>query len=293
MHAGVPAEGELWTRRALAELRLDAYRPEAWWRFLGDSFARARETAVRRSGLRRQARAWEAAMLVAGLAAPRLLCRAGLPAPAPRLLVAWSLAEAAMLEWHLGMVERPDGAHRPLDSADALRLARAWLAPVALTAPQRPAYALWLLGAASASDVADGRLARRRGPTRLGGSLDSAADISFLAASVAGARHAGLLSMGAARVVAVRYLATVALSAGHYFVLAAPPPKETVAASRVVAPSMWAGLALALAGRRRAGSALLTASSLTALTLSTAAIRRATPATGDPGKPAPAAMAGE
>ncbi len=280
----MPTEGERWTQRVLAELRSDAYRPEAWLRFLDQSFARAQRTAAQRPGIRRQARTWGATMLFAGWATPHLLRRCGLPGPPPRLLMAWSLAEASMLMWHLGMAERPDGTHRQLDAADALSLARAWLAPVALTAPRRPAFALWLVGAGAASDLADGRLARRRGPTRLGQRLDSVADTSLFAALVAGGRWAGLVGTGTAGAVAMRYLSTVALGTWHYFVLAGPPPSETVAATRVVAPSMWTGLALTLAGRRRVGSMLLTASSLTALALGTAALTRATFARDEPGQ---------
>lgn len=94
-----------------------------------------------------------------------------------------------MLDWHLGMLERPDG--RPLHGlgvANRLSLARAAIVPVLVVLP--PTALAALLFAAGASDILDGWIARSRDEvTTLGFWLDPAVDRWVLTvAAVAAAR---------------------------------------------------------------------------------------------------------
>jgi hypothetical protein len=98
--------GEQWAATELDELRAGRFHPRAWQRFLSASFERATETRRHRPPLARQARAWSAAGLGAGL----LVCGSPrFPSPRPSRFALWWLATAAMLDWHLGMLEGPKG----------------------------------------------------------------------------------------------------------------------------------------------------------------------------------------
>src|SRR4051794_22885470 len=154
-------EGERWSRALLDRLRDEHFDAAAWRRFFGDAFLRARVVRARRPGLVRQSRRWG----VCGLAA-------ALPfgvRPAASWVLWW-----AMVDWHLGMVETEDGSERGLTAADALTLGRLWAAPMVGRHAQPG-----VVGAGMASDLGDGLLARRTGPTRLGRDLDSTADTLF------------------------------------------------------------------------------------------------------------------
>lgn len=165
------SDGKRWTSEALDRLRARRFTPPAVLELLASSFARARHVRARRPELVAQSRRYGAVGLVASAAL------------GPRAAIRW-LAWWAMLDWHLGMVETDGGAERgarALGTADALTLARLWAAPLA----RRTAHPA-LIAFASASDVADGVLARRAGPTRLGRDLDWAADAAFFHAAVGG-----------------------------------------------------------------------------------------------------------
>src|SRR3954447_9796630 len=234
-------EGEQWSRDLLDRLRAERFSADAWRRFLADAFLRARVVRARRPGLVRQSRRWGAAGLVA--AAPF----GGRPA------ASWALWWA-MVDWHLGMVETRDGVERSLGLADALTLGRLWAAPIVRRHPSP-----WLVGAGMASDLADGVLARRAGPTRLGRDLDSTADTLFLDAALRGAvEHDGL----APRVLALeraRLLVATAVTLRSYFGGSHPAP---VQANRGLAATLAAaGALLAVGGRPRAAEALIGAAS--------------------------------
>ena len=96
-----------------------------------------------------------------------------------------------MLDWHLGMAETAgrEPWARALGTADAVTLLRLWAAPLA----RRTAHPA-VIAMASATDVVDGLLARRAGPTRLGRDLDSAADASFFHAALGGLIERGRLA---------------------------------------------------------------------------------------------------
>src|SRR3954453_1223640 len=90
-------DGERWSRELLDRLRAERFTPAAWRRFLADALTRARVVRGRRPDLVRQSRRWGVA---------------GLAAAAPfgwRAAVRWALCWA-MVDWHLGMVERPGSA---------------------------------------------------------------------------------------------------------------------------------------------------------------------------------------
>jgi hypothetical protein len=160
--------GERWAAAELHESRAGRFRTRAWQRFLSAAFGRATETRHARPELARQARIWSAAGLSTGIA----VC-AWPPFPAPRAsrFALWWLATAAMLDWHLGMVEGPDGEHRDrLSAADALTLTRIALVPflAAQGDPERASARTFTvqLVLAGASDALDGVLARRADPAR-------------------------------------------------------------------------------------------------------------------------------
>ena len=160
-------EGERWARDALAELRERRSLP----RFLLESHRRAAATRARRPRLALQARAWSAAGAVAWTLPPvRSHARPGL---------AWWLAVALMLDWHLGMIETEEGVPRRLGLADGCTLLRAWLVPLAARDPRPVVLALGL-----ATDAADGPLARRSAPTRAGRDLEGLVDSAFVAAAL-------------------------------------------------------------------------------------------------------------
>lgn len=246
-------DGERWTGEALQGLRAGGYRPRAWARFLAESSERAAETRRERPELARQSRRWGAAGAAAWLARSRLA--GGRPGPTLAGLGWWALV-CKMVDWHLGMVEGPQGEPRGrLTAADALTLARFWLTPLAASPSTRSSFAS-LVGAGAVSDVMDGRLATRRGPTRLGRDLDTVADIAFFGAAVSRAARQGWLRPRAAAWLGARFGASLGFVTCHYFVRATPPPR---ASGRWASPLLVTGLLAAAAGRPRAAEALLVA----------------------------------
>jgi phosphatidylglycerophosphate synthase len=230
-------EGERWSRELLDRLREERFTAAAWGRFLGDAFERARVIRARRPELVRQSRRWGAVGLAAAL-----------PFGA-RPAVSWTLWWA-MLDWHLGMVEREDGSERGLAPADALTLARLCAVPVVRRHP-----AVWLVAAGLASDLADGMLARRAGPTRLGRDFDSTADTLFLDAALRGAvaRHgldARLLALERARL-----LVGTVVTLRSYFAGSQPAPVQANRGPAAVLAA--AGALLAVSGRVRLAEPLI------------------------------------
>ena len=194
--------------------------------------------------------------------------RAGL-GPAPRRPtggLVWWAATWGMLDWHIGMVEGPEGEPRErLSPADALTLARLWLVPLLSAAESERGLFMGLVAFGGASDLADGRLARRFGPTRLGRDLDTVADISFFATAVSAATRAGWLDRRAAWALGARYAAGLGFQTLHYFLRAKPPERDALEDTRWATPPLVSGLVLAAGGREPAGSTLVASSSLAAL----------------------------
>ncbi|MEA2420947.1 MAG: CDP-alcohol phosphatidyltransferase, partial [Thermoleophilaceae bacterium] len=135
-------------------------------------------------------------------------------------------------------------------AADALTLARLWAAPLVRRHPEP-----WLVCAGMVTDVIDGPLARRTGPTRLGRDFDSTADTLFLGAALRGAgeRHGldpRLLDLERARLVV-----GAAVTLGSYFGGSEPAPTQQ---NRGLAAVMAAaGTLLAVTGRTRAAEPLI------------------------------------
>jgi cardiolipin synthase len=230
-------EGEVWARELLVELWRDRFRTRAWARFLRRSFERA---ALRRAERPREHQAVRvlaglgvAGWLAAGLAVLGWDAAAG---------AGWWLVVCLMLDWHLGMLERPDG--RPLGglgAANALSLLRAGLAPALLLVSPRAAGGLLLVS--GASDVVDGPLARRRDEvTRLGRWLDGAADTFVLAA----ASIAAPLPGWAVALVLVRWALPWIVVAAAYFTGARAPGRDRAVSGRYPGLLLFAGLVAAL-----------------------------------------------
>lgn len=259
-------DGERWAARELAALRANGFTLPAWGRFVSESSRRAAQTRRRRPALVRQARAWSAAGLAAGVTVATGARRAGHRAPRPASWAAWWLSTAVMLDWHLGMLEGPAGERRErLSRADALTLTR--IAIVPFVAVQRAsdgsAFAA-LLAVAASTDVADGMLARRCGPTRLGRDLDNVADVLVGVAGVRAASRAGWVGPAVARLALARHALPVALVAAGYFGAGRRP--SAFGTMRPAAPAVVGGLVLGPFARRTA-SALLAGGSLAGLVL--------------------------
>lgn len=252
-------EGERWAADALTTLRSAAFAPEAIIRFVQESLDRAADTRARRGGLARQARRWSIAGTGTMLALREALSRRGVGAPSRSAVLAWGAIQAAMLEWHLGMVEGVDGDPRSrLSAADALTLGRGALAPfAAAAAPPDGQWFLILLVAAGGSDLLDGRLAQRAGPTRFGRDFDPLADLAFRAAAVRGAARAEWLNRAAVRALAARQFLLAAGAAWHWFARSQRPPQDAARLARWDAPPLLTGLALGALGQPRRGSALV------------------------------------
>lgn len=237
--------GEAWTRQVLAELRAARFTPAAWVRFLGRSFARSRERRADRQDEHRTvvvlAAAGAAGWLLTLQVGGTLLALAG---------AGWWLLLAVMLDWHLGMLERPGGGRVDgVGAANLLTLARGGLAP-ALLALAGSAAGLTLLLLAGSVDVADGRVARRRGEvTILGTWLDGAVDTLVVGAAALGAALHGLLPAWAASLVLARFALPWGLAAGLYFGRAERPSLDGITAARpaslVAGAAVYAGLVLA------------------------------------------------
>lgn len=243
-------EGERWTRQVLADLRGRAYRPGAWWSFVAASFARARTDRAAHPVEHRQ-------VLFVGVAGA---CAWAATAPwfpviAVIGLVWWSTI-VAMLDWHVGMLERPDG--RPLGGIGApnlISLTRLGAVPVLVAlAPTGVGLAV-LIGAAT--DVADGILARRWDlVTRLGRWLDGAADGAvFVTAALVLTAH-GVIAGWVGGLVVARHAAQWVGVALGFFVRGAPPTPEHAVSARTTGAVMAAGIATAPFARG-VGSALI------------------------------------
>jgi hypothetical protein len=231
------AEGEQWSRELLDRLRAERFTAAAWRRFFGESFLRARVIRARRPGLVRQSRRWGAAGMVAAL-----------PFGA-RPVASWALWWA-MVDWHLGMVEAADGDERLLSAADALTLARLWAAPLVRRHPHT-----WLVAAGMATDLVDGALARRSGPTRLGRDLDSTADTVFLDAALRGAVEQRGLDPHLLALERARLLVGTAVTLGSYFGASEPAPTQQNRGLAAVLAA--AGVLLAVSHRGRLAEPLI------------------------------------
>jgi len=254
-------EGERWTHAQLVLLSDRGWRPRALMDFLSAAQARANLTRRQRPALARQEARWMLGGAAGWLVLARSLPRSQIAAVRGRGLVWWAGC-AVMLDWHLGMLETPEGRAVRLGAADALTLLRAWLVP-AIAGRNEPT--LLLLGALS--DLADGRVARATRCTRLGRDLDGLVDACFFWAALRGAVRAGDLSPGPAAAELVRLLAGATYSSTVYFAAGRAPNPAVRRSGRAAAPVRLAGLVAGSLGRRALGDRLLLTGTLIATAL--------------------------
>ncbi len=239
----------------MGELAGRSYSPRAIVDFLVASQRRADAVARRRPELVRQAGGW----LVVGLAPWAIVGhRRGLRCAAGG--VCWWTACGAMVYWHLGMFETPDGRPRRLGGADALTLARAWLVPIAWDRPTPAVCAL-----AGLTDAFDGALARRGEPTRAGRDLEGLVDSCMGIAALRGCARHDLLAPAAVTVETVRLAVGAVYSAASYFGLRRPPERSVLTAGRSLSPLRVVSLVAAAGGRRTLASVLVGAGALAAI----------------------------
>lgn len=266
--------GERWATEELEALRAARFGARAWARFLGSSFRRAGATRRARPRLARQARGWSTAGLLLGIAASKSASRAQIAAPAARRFTIWWLATAAMLDWHLGMVEGPGGEQRErLSAADALTMLRLWLIPF-LAAQENPVRRsrgtfTALIASAAVSDALDGALARGAGTSRLGRDLDRVADALVVGVAARAASRAGWLPVRTAQLAVIRSGLPVASAAASYFRTGQRPLVDSLGPGRRLAPVLLGGLAAAPFSSR-AGAALTSGASVASLALGAA-----------------------
>ena len=252
-------EGERWTQVELGRLRDARWRPAAMGSFLAAAQRRANLTRRERPAVARQAATWT----VAGGAAWAIAARRwpdGSIARAGRRGPSWWAGCALMLDWHLGMLETPDGRRVTLGVADGLSLLRAWLVPAVA---QGAAPGLLLLGVAT--DLADGAVARRTRTTRLGRDLEGLIDACFAAAALRSSVRAGRLSRAPAVLEQGRLLAGGVYASIVYFTAGHAPDRARGRAGRRAAPVRMAGLLAGVLGRRRLADGLLLAGTALAL----------------------------
>jgi phosphatidylglycerophosphate synthase len=243
-------EGERWAAeqlRLLLEARLE---PRAAARFLTASQRRANAERRARPATARRMRHWVAI----GASAWVALALAGVEPFRRRVgaFAAWWTLTWLMLDWHIGMVETPDGRARNLGAADACTLARVWLVPAAADTP-----APWMCAVALATDGLDGRLARASEPTRIGRDLEALADWTFAAAALRGAVAQGWLGRGTAAAELVRLGIGLTYATTVWFASARAPDPRVLRAARVTTPVRAGGLVAAGLGHRRLADALV------------------------------------
>ncbi len=244
-------DGERWTEVQLAQLRAVRWRPGAQVAFLVAAQARANTTRSGRPALARQERVWilagAAVWLVLGRLCPGCVFRR-----VQTRGLSWWAGCVVMLDWHLGMLETPDGRPVGLGPADALTMIRAWLVPaVAEIGDPR----LVLIGALT--DFGDGRLARATRCTRFGRDLEGLVDACFFLAALHGAVAAGHLSPRAAAREQGRLLAGAAIAVGVYFTKGRAPAPTVRQSGRSAAPIRHAALIAAGLGHRGLADCLL------------------------------------
>jgi phosphatidylglycerophosphate synthase len=176
------------------------------------------------------------------------------------------------MRWHLGMLGGTGMREARLSSADAVSLTRLWLGPRLRRAGADPAVFTAILSLGAVTDVLDGRLARKRGTSRLGRDLDSLTDVAFLRAAAQGACEAGL-GRPAAIAFELRLLLGPAYAAWHYFRFARPPAAPARGPAWVTKAISLAGIAAAISGRD--GDLAVLSSSTAALAIQAASESRA------------------
>ena len=159
-----------------------------------------------------------------------------------------------MLDWHLGMVETEDGRPRPLGPADALTSTRAWLVPVAADRPSPLVCA-----AAAATDVLDGRLARRVRDRPAPDATSRGSSTSLRRGRAPGGSATRVDRSGAVGPSSRASAPALGYALWVYFGRADAPDPAVTRAARMTTPVRVAGLVVAGTGSRRLADALIVA----------------------------------
>jgi phosphatidylglycerophosphate synthase len=245
----------------LGELRESRFRPEGWARFLGRSWRKSRDTARAHPAL---VRSW--ARLAAGVALSEAAVLA-LEAPQSDKHAVWRIAPrvALGLAWqhfdvyvHLGLNARTRGGpvHERLGPAIALTLGRQAVATILWGhllggRPVSHGSALAALLFGSATDMADGAVARRTGrETVLGQYLDGEADLSLWSALALTAAAQRVLPRWLLALLLLRWALPFGVGAASYFGLARRPPLGSTAAGKAAGVAQVALLGAALLPER-------------------------------------------
>jgi cardiolipin synthase (CMP-forming) len=205
------------TQELLHEIARDHYRLHAWKRFLSRSWARSLDDISASAARTRSFWLWTVAVGVTGFAVVILAWwfqSAELAIGALALWLPWYAASVFFVLTHLGMANNSEGVpHDHLLLPNGLSFLRLALAPLVLlpglAIPVHPVtgsvFAVFLVGL-SASDVLDGWLARRQHVcTRLGGMLDSLADLALLTFLAVGLYRVGAIPQSLLLLLIVRY----------------------------------------------------------------------------------------
>jgi phosphatidylglycerophosphate synthase len=244
----------------LAELRERHFRPRGWLRFFGRSWQRSQATATRHPRLVASWARVGGGLACAEVAALAIEARLGARGPARRAIAGTAVCyAAAQLDTyvHLGLHQprRGEPLYPTLGGATALTLARRGIAGIfvghLLGGRRLPrGLALALLAAASASDVVDGALARRRQRvSRLGAYLDGVADVELGAALTLTLAAERRLPRWLAALLLARWAGPLAFALASYF----------GAGSRVALDSTAIGKAAGVAQAVTLGAALMPA----------------------------------
>jgi len=205
------------TRELIDEITRDHYRLHAWRRFMSRSWSRSLDDIRASPARTRSFCLWATAVGVAGFVVVILAWSyqdAGVAISALALWLPWYAASVFFVLTHLGMANNPEGVpHDSLLLPNGLSFLRLALAPLVLlpglAMPVHPvtgpAFVVLLVGL-SVSDVVDGWLARHRKIcTRLGGMLDSLADLALLTFLAVGLYCAGAIPQSLLWLLIVRY----------------------------------------------------------------------------------------
>ena len=213
----------------LTDLRQRRYNPVAWRRFLADSWCKSRATARAHPGL---SRSWARISLVIALLATGVFSLIWLFEGEqtalrllPALLICLALQQGDVYV-HLGLNWRlTDGRLREqLGLPTTLTLVRGLIAGCLLAhllsglVPLN-SFTLGALLIGIATDIADGQIARRANwQTRLGGYLDSEADLYLYASATLCALRTGVLPAWVAAILVLRFAVLLVGALFSYFV---------------------------------------------------------------------------
>jgi cardiolipin synthase len=215
----------MFKRELIEELKDRGYSPRAWPAYVHGHLRLVREVIEARPAPVRSVIAHGAAQFTLLLVFALALALLGEAMLGRQIFVSGAIALVLFTAWallHLGLLVDLDG--RPLlafGAPNALTLFRAMAGPplVAVAAAHGLGLALVIYAAASLSDVADGFVARRRGPvSKLGVVMDALVDIVWNSSAVLALFLAGILPWWILLAVGVRYGLLLVGSAGLYLV---------------------------------------------------------------------------